>query len=434
MVSQLQVLNKILNTGDYSFVSINNLTEDYFFNYKREFNFIKNHVATTGKVPDKLTFANACKEFQFQQVDEPDSYLLEQLFRDYNLAYLTVRFNKIKEFVEAGDAESAVEYFKRSYDSLRIGGAVSCVDLITNTDRFDHYVDMQAHINDYFISTGFPELDKAIFGIDILNENMVIAARTGVGKSWTLLKMAAAASEAGKTVGIYSGEMSVDKVGYRIDTLLSGVSNKAITHGNLEAMKDYKTFIDSLPARGYGAIKVITPAMISGPATVDALRAFIEKEHIEILFIDQYSLLEDTSKTTVMHEKVANISKAIKNLQVMKQIPIISVAQMNRTKNEDKDGNKHQDATQIGLSDRIGQDATCIIMLDRNQVVDKVDPTRPPQDQLILNIVKNRDGGSGKLTYAADFNEGTFEFVPEHLDKDQAKAQSAVYESAPTLI
>ena len=34
--------------------------------------------------------------------------------------------------------------------------------------------------------------------------------------------------------------------------------------------------------------------------------------------------------------KVANISKAIKNLQVMKQIPIVAVSQMNRTKNEDK--------------------------------------------------------------------------------------------------
>ena len=51
------------------------------------------------------------------------------------------------------------------------------------------------------------------------------------------------------------------------------------------------------------------------------------------------------------HRERANISKDIKNLQVMSRIPIISVSQMNRTKNDDGE----QDTTQIGLSDRIGQ-------------------------------------------------------------------------------
>lgn len=433
MISQLQTLNKILKTKDFSIIIQNNLTEEYFFNYKNEFNYIKNHVTANGVVPDALTFMGVFPEFELQEVNEPDSYLLEQLFKDYNTAYLARRFNKIKELIENDKTDEAVDYFKKSVDNLRTGGAVSCVDLTTNTERYKHYLEMQANMDKYFISTGFPELDKAIFGIDTLNENMVIAARSGIGKSWTLLIMAAAAAKAGKTVGIYSGEMSVDKVGYRLDTLLSGISNKAITHGDMNAMKDYKAYIDSLKDRDLGAIKVITPNMISGPATVDALEAFVDKEHIEVLFIDQYSLLDDTSKTTVMHEKVANISKAIKRLQVKKQIPIISVAQMNRTKNEDDSGKKVQDLTQIGLSDRIGQDATCVIMLDRNQVTDKMDPTKPAQEQLILNIVKNRDGGFGKLTYAADFNSGTFVFIPENLDKDYAKAQAAAYEGDPVM-
>jgi replicative DNA helicase len=85
---------------------------------------------------------------------------------------------------------------------------------------------MIANQSKYFISTGFPELDKIITGIDRRNENMVIAARSGVGKSWVMLLIAAAASKQGLTVGIYSGEMSVDKVAYRIDTLLGKIDNK----------------------------------------------------------------------------------------------------------------------------------------------------------------------------------------------------------------
>lgn len=427
MLAQLQIINKILNTKDYSIVTLNNLDDRYFFNYKNEFNFIKNHIKTNNIVPDITTFLNIFPDFELQEVNEPDSYLLEQLFKDYNASYIATRFNKLKEMLESGETDKAVEYFKSSVENLKTGGAVSCIDITKNTDRYKNYLDMQTNRDKYFIPTGFPELDKAIYGIDTKNENMVIVARSGLGKSWTLLKMAASASLLGKTVGIYSGEMSVDKVGYRLDTLISGISNRAITHGDLEAMKDYKNYIESLPQRGLGPIKIITPNMISGPATVDALEAFVEQENVEILFIDQYSLLEDTSKATTSFEKVANISKAVKQLQVKKQIPIISVAQQNRFKNEDKS----LDLTQIGLSDRIGQDATCVLMLDRKLVENKTDPTKKPQDNLIINITKNRDGGTGKLTYAADFNTGEFIFIPENIDKDTAQAIKNSY--TPTI-
>ena len=36
MTSQFQIINKILQTKDYSFITLNNLTVDYFFNYKAE--------------------------------------------------------------------------------------------------------------------------------------------------------------------------------------------------------------------------------------------------------------------------------------------------------------------------------------------------------------------------------------------------------------
>ena len=225
-----------------------------------------------------------------------------------------------------------------------------------------------------------------------------------------MLTIAAAASKQGLTVGIYSGEMSVDKVAYRIDTLLGNIDNKKISRGDLYYKDHYRNYLDSLKCSNYGPIKVLTPNDIAGPATVDALQAFIEKEHLDILFIDQYSLLEDTSKAKVAHEKVANISKAVKNLQVLKQIPIISVSQMNRTKNEDKT----QDSSQIALSDRIGQDATIILMLDKQ---DAEDPMQKGAHKVTLNLVKSRDGGDGrKLEYLWDFNTGIYRYISNSED------------------
>jgi replicative DNA helicase len=327
--------------------------------------------------------------------------------------------------LEADDTAGAMQYFKDSLEKLHTGSALQCTDIMSDTSRYDRYLDMIANQSKYFISTGFPELDKIITGIDRRNENMVIAARTGVGKSWLLLTIAAAVSKQGLTVGIYSGEMSVDKVAYRIDTLLGNIDNKKISRGDLYYKDHYKNYLDGLKCSGYGPIKVLTPNDIAGPATVDALQAFIEKEHLDILFIDQYSLLEDNSRAKVAHEKVANISKSIKNLQVLKQIPIISVTQMNRTKNEDKS----QDTTQIALSDRIGQDATCVLMLSRKMTYEDEAKTKIKDDQLILNVVKSRDGGCGKLIYKADFNNGTFIYLNPNLGEQDSQELENRYSS-----
>lgn len=410
MTSQFQVLNKILQTKDYSFITLNNLTAEHFFNYKAEYTFIKTHYDTYRTVPDRLTFLNSFPDFVIQDVNEPDNYLIEQLYNDYNQSYLASRFNGIKKLLEADDTNGAMKYFLESTEKLHIGSALQCTDIMSDTSRYDRYLDMIANQSKYFISTGFPELDKIITGIDRRNENMVIAARTGVGKSWLLLTIAAAAARQHLTVGIYSGEMSVDKVAYRIDTLLGQIDNRKISRGDLYYKDHYKNYLDSLKCSTYGAIKVLTPADIAGPATVDALQAFIEKEHLDILFIDQYSLLEDNSRAKAAHEKVANISKAVKNLQVLKQIPIISVSQMNRTKNEDKT----QDTTQIALSDRIGQDATVILMLDKQ---DAEDPNHKGFFKVTLNIVKSRDGGDGrKLDYLWDFNTGIYKYISNSDD------------------
>jgi len=419
MTSQLQILNKILQTKDYGIVENNNLTEDLFFNYRAEFNYIKTHVNKYHTVPDKLTFLAVFKDFDIIDVTEPDSYLLEQLFNDYNTSFLASTFNEIKQIVESGKpANVAIKMLSDKMSTLRTSSTMTCTDIFQDTSRFDRYLERVANRDKYYIPTGFDELDALIGGLDVENENMVIVARTGIGKSWTLLKMAAAAALHGKTVGIYSGEMAVDKVGYRIDTLIGHINNIVITRGtDTSAKLQYKDYVDNVNAIVPGTIKVLTPNDINGPATVGALRTFIERYHLDVLFIDQYSLLEDDSGAKTTNEKVANISKEVKNLQVMKRIPIVSVAQMNRTKTEDGE----QDTTQIGLSDRVGQDATCVIMLSREITWADKEKTKIKDNRLILNIVKSRDGGTGKITYLADFNYGNF--IPLDPSKEEDESQ-----------
>ncbi len=410
MTSQYQLLNRILETKDFTVISQNNITEQYFFNYKTEFNFIKDHVERYGVVPDKLTFVASFPDWEFIEVNEPTSYLLDNLLADYKSYFIGNGFNAIKRQIESGNVKDAEQFFlKAAEDLTKQTTVMTCVDITKDTSRYDRYLDRSINKEEYFLSTGLPELDKLIGGINATSEDMVIAARTGIGKTWLLCIIAAALAKQGRTVGFYSGEMPVDEIAGRIDTLLSNVSNRAITRGDLFVRDHYRRYLDSLAKSNYGSIKVITPNDINGEPTVAALKAFVEKEGINALLIDQYSLLEDQSNSRVMHEKVANISKQVKRLQVQKRIPIISVAQMNRQENKDENGKKTgNDTNQIGLSDRIGQDATTVLMLSRNKTEDNL---------LEVDVTKARAGGDGKkLIYAVDFDKGYFRYQPQAGD------------------
>lgn len=408
---QEQFINYLLQSKDASIIELNNLDEGYFSEYGAEIKYIFAHLEKYGSIPDRETFLSVFGDFPVMNVGEPPSYLIDELFKDYQARRIAETFNRIRPLLINGETEKAMRIYKEDSEKLNTGVALTCVDILKDTSRYDAYVERMGDYSKYFISTGFKELDDIMGGIDREEELGVVVARTNVGKSMLAIKMATAAAMQGLTVGFYSGEMGVNKVGYRMDSFLGKLNGGALIHGNASVGDQYKKYIDGLPGRCKGSFKVLTPAMINGSAGVNALRMFIEREKLDILFVDQLSLLEDDRKARVPYEKAANISKDLKNLQVMKRIPIISVSQQNRTKN-DGDADDSIDTTQIAMSDRIAQDATFILGITR----DKKDSSL-----MTIHVVKSRDSAAGaKVTYLADFSRGTFTYMPEGGTKTSA--------------
>ncbi len=399
---QIQFLNYLLHTGDASHLRVNNIDESFFSDYVEEFRFIKNHLNSFGNIPDKITFANKFPHFDFIEVHETSKYLVDELYKDKNKRTLAKIFNKVRELINEGRIEEATSLYTHATEELTSATHIEATNIFENTSRYDTYVERSRDFSKYYVKTGFPELDEAIGGWDRLEELATIVARPGVGKSWVLLKCAIAAAEQGLNVGLYSGEMSELKVGFRVDTLIGHVSNRGIIHGNIEVQNDYKQYIDSLPNRFKGAFWVITPTDLGHPATVTDLQAFIEKYHLDILCIDQHSLMEDERRGKDPVTRAANISKDLKNLQVQKKIPIIAVSQQNRSLVED---GGIIDVSHIAQADRIGQDSTAVIFLEQKDGV------------LTLHIAKSRDSVSGsKLKYAIDLDKGIFSFIPMEMD------------------
>ena len=411
---QLQVLNRIINEQDSSILLLNNLNQEYFSDYPNEYNFIKNHLTQYGKIPDQVSFLNRFPDFTVLEVNEPTTYLVNELYSDYNTRFLAKTFNQVRKLLNEGKTEEAMRLYTTAADDMVKAVHLESVDILSDTSRYDDYVERCNDFAKYYVKTGFKELDQLIGGWDKFEELATIAARPGVGKSWVLIKVALAALEQGLRVGIYSGEMSERKVGYRFDTWASHISNSAIVKGRIDVQNDYKMYIDSLKDKYTGCLKVLTPAMINGPAGVTALRAFIEKENLDILLIDQHSLLEDDRKARNPVEKAANISRDLKNLQVLKKIPIIAVSQQNRASTENG-----TTTANIAQSDRISQDSTILIFLEQKDGV------------LTLNLVKARDSvNNKKIQYACDLDKGILQFMPEEEqgNKEECEQLRAEYE------
>lgn len=399
---QLQFLNHLLQTGDASLLLVNNVDDTFFSDYTDEYNFIRQHLSSYGQTPDKLTFATKFPDFDWIEVNENPNYLIDELYRDRNKRTLAKIFNGVRDRINAGDVEGALSLFTTSTQDVVASTHIESVDILRDHSRYDAYIERTRDFEKFYIKTGFDELDRLIGGWDRLEELGTIVARPGVGKSWVLLKCAMAAAEQGLNAGLYSGEMSELKVGYRFDTLAGHISNTGIIHGNADIMNTYKQFLESINKRFSGSLKVITPKMIKHSATVTDLEAFIEKEKLDILFIDQHSLMEDQRKAKDPVTRAANISKDLKNLQVLKRIPIIAVSQQNRNVVEE---NSVIDVSHIAQADRIGQDSTVVVFLEQKDHV------------LTLHLAKARDAGAGsKLKYAIDLDKGVFQFIPNEED------------------
>ena len=400
MVS-LQILNKIISTKDISIITDNNLTIDYFLEYEDEYSFIKEHFDNYKNVPDTETFINRFPDFELLEVNESDRYLVDAIREEYLYSKSVPVIKKAAELLKS-DSNEASRYLQSELVNLTPNYITPYVDIIHSNSRVEMFEDKSNNKDKWFIPTGFEELDDIIYGWQCGEEFVVIFARTGIGKSWVLVKTVQHAWEIGKNVGYVSPEMSADKIGYRFDTLNNHFSNMALVRGDKSkvSIDEYRQYNEKL-AEHNNRILVSTPMDFNKQVTVGKLRTFVQANNLDMLAIDGITYMTDErykrgdNKTT----SLTNISEDLMALSCELKIPILVVVQSNRGGTE-KDT---PDLEDIRDSDGIAHNATKVISLN--------------QKEEALVMKKNRDGKVGdKLTYLWDIDLGEFTWMPGDFD------------------
>lgn len=406
----LQIISKILATGNNSIIEDNLLSEEYFVGYEVEYNFIQEHIKQYGNVPDKATFLHSFPDIELVEVTESDRYLVDTVREEY-LYYKSIPvIQKAAELLKS-DSNAAAEFMLNAMKELQPSYGLGGIDIISEAKtRFDQFIERRDKQEDWFFTCGFPELDDLIHGIQRGEEFFVIVARTNQGKSWVLEKMCTHVWQIGFNVGYVSPEMGPSSIGYRFDTLHSHYSNSGLMWGkdDVDPAK-YERYIEELSSKDNKFI-VSTPADFDKKITVSKIRNWVKQHKLDLVAIDGITYMSDErykrgdNKTT----SLTNISEDLMELSVELGVPILVVVQANRSGVVEKGTTDTPELESIRDSDGIAHNASKILSIHQKE-----------HGVLTMTVKKQRFGAvGGKLTYNWDINVGDFQFIPSFDDAE----------------
>lgn len=408
----LQIISKILSTKDNSIVEDNLLTEDYFLEYKHEFNFIENHFKQYGQIPDTATFLSKFPNIELVEVNESDKYLIDTIREEYLYSKSVPIVQHIAELLKT-DSNAAIEYMYNEIKTLQPNYNLGGLDIIQNSLlRYDEYIDRKNNQSEWYFTTGFPELDESIHGIQRGEELMVLFARVNQGKSWILQKICTHIWQLGFNVGYISPEMSASSIGYRFDTLYHNLSNRSLLWASKGINEEeYKKYLSDLKEKKNKFI-VATPLDFDKKITVNKLKNWITQYKLNLVAIDGITYITDErykkgdNKTT----SLTNISEDLMGLSIELKIPILVVVQANRSgvaEDGSKDGTPELES--IRDSDGIAHNASKVLAIRQLQ-----------DDVLEIGVKKQRFGPVGaKIKYTWNIDTGIFTpLVSAEVNKD----------------
>jgi replicative DNA helicase len=181
------------------------------------------------------------------------------------------------------------------------------------------------------ISTGWPTLDKRLFGGMNRGELNIFAGGSGAGKSLFLANLGVNWALQGLNVLYLTLELSEDLVAMRIDAMTTGISTKEI----FKELDDVEMKVRIIGKKS-GRLQI--KYMPSGK-TANDLRAYMKEYEIktgakiDVLLVDYLDLLMPASRKISAENlfiKDKYVSEELRNLAMEKQVILVTAAQLNR--------------------------------------------------------------------------------------------------------
>ena len=262
--------------------------------------------------------------------------------------------------------------------------------------RYEKFSEMHESPDDELVKgvpTGYRGLDRMLSGLQP-SDLVIIAARPSMGKTSLMLNIATnAAVRSGKSVGIFSLEMSKEQLVDRLFASMLGVDSWKLQRGKLDD-SDFQNLGPIMDELNKANMYIDD----SVGSTIPELRAKARRLQMEfgldILMIDYMQLMSTGNSSYAGNrvQEVSEISRALKQLGRELHIPIVALSQLSRAV-ESRPGNIPQ-LSDLRESGSIEQDADIVMMMYREDAYEE-DSSRPGMTDVYIR--KHRNGPTGKV-------------------------------------
>ena len=262
----------------------------------------------------------------------------------------------------------------------------------------DYILDFLSRINQIdrrTVCTGWDAIDELMDGGLGPGELAVIVAPSGVGKTWALVSLGAAAVKAGKSVVHYTLELSEHYVGQRYDTVFTHIPSAELKDRTEEVHHKIKGL------KGKLMIKYLAPKSVSSKKVQIHLEKMIAAGNRPDLIIIDYAdlLLSHSNKSDSTYGEQGGVYIDLRGMGGELGIPIWTASQTNRSGID----------SEIIEADKIADSYAKVMNADFIMSV-----SRKANDKLSntarIHVMKNRFGPDG-ITFPSkmDTNKGIIE-------------------------
>ena len=314
-----------------SYVRVQNIynPENFDRSLRPAAEFIKTHSSDfkTMPVPEQISAATGIKLAHVPDLnDDHFSWFMEEFEGFTKRQELERAILKAADLLEKGEFDPVEKLIK---DAVQIS--------LTKDMGTDYFADPSARINKYFnsggqVSTGWPQLDRLLYGGFSRGELNIFAGGSGSGKSLVMMNIALSWLQQGLS-GVYiTLELSEELTSLRTDAMLAGMSTKDIRKDIDTATLKVKMYSKK---SGEYRIKAL-PAQ----SNINDVRSYIKEVQIQtgikvdFVMVDYLDLLMPVSAKVSPNDlfvKDKYVSEELRNLAKELGVLLVTASQLNRS-------------------------------------------------------------------------------------------------------
>jgi replicative DNA helicase len=385
--AELAVLARMIQTGAVEEVIAAGVEPRHFLdqNLGKIFARIVEHHRTWQTPPSRDVVKSWAPDLQLPMTSDALGFLTGELTDRSEYAVVMRTLYSLRDLLhrwEQGDPEIRHHIAEKAQDLIRE------ITMEIPVPRSSRYSDMLTRLSTIKaqqeagelpgVKCGIPQLDRYIHAIRP-TEFVVHAAYSGHGKTTGLVRAAIDAYAGGDDVVFFSLEMEADEVWEMFDSKAASLSREAIAKREL-SVADYDNYMQAAARVASARNDVVVIDDTAGAPTVERLLSHVERYQPNTVCVDYLSLMAGSMKGEKDWERVATISRQLKQLARSQKVRVYAAAQNSADAVENGPTEDN-----VAFSKSIYQDANVMIGYYQNKVMER-------EKKVEVRLVKNRRG------------------------------------------